>query len=71
MEKTYDFIDSEYKAQDVTIFVVIDTTHLDSGVYVLTEQHPGLYSRYTNKAWVSHYAICHKHPRLEIGLRNV
>ncbi len=62
---TYDFlIDSEYKAQDVTIFDDIGCNIIwIPGVLKRIWQgqhHKDFFSRYTNKAWVSHYAIITK-----------
>jgi hypothetical protein len=61
--KTYDFIDSEYKAQDVTIFDDIDATSFGFQEFLNVfdkDNITKISSRYTNKAWVSHYAIITK-----------
>lgn len=61
--KTYDFIDSEYKAQDVTIFDDVDATSFGFQEFLNIFDRDNITkisSRYTNKAWVSHYAIITK-----------
>lgn len=61
--KTYDFIDSEYKGQDVTIFDDVDATSFGFQEFLNIfdrENITKISSRYTNKAWVSHYAIITK-----------
>lgn len=61
--KAYDFIDSEYKAQDVTIFDDIDATSFGFQEFLNVFDRDNITkisSRYTNKAWVSHYAIITK-----------
>ena len=66
--KTYDFIDSEYKAQDVTIFDDIDATSFGFQEFLNVfdkDNITKISSRYTNKAWVSHYAIITKASKIE------
>lgn len=61
--KTYDFIDSEYKAQDVTIFDDIDATSFGFQEFLNVFDRDNITkisSRYTNKTWLSHYAIITK-----------
>ena len=61
--KVYDFIDSEYKAQDVTIFDDIDATSFGFQEFLNVFDRDNITkisSRYTNKTWLSHYAIITK-----------
>jgi hypothetical protein len=61
--KAYDFIDSEYKAQDVTIFDDIDATSFGFQEFLNVFDRDNITkisSRYTNKTWLSHYAIITK-----------
>ncbi len=65
--KTYDFIDSEYKAQDVTIFDDIDATFDSEFFLYLIRTTSEFLQKYTNKAWVS--AIITKASKIRSGLR--
>ena len=72
--KTYDFIDSEYKAQDVTIFDDIDATSFGFQEFLNVfdkDNITKISSRYTNKAWVSHYAIITKASKIRNWIERV
>lgn len=72
--KTYDFIDSEYKAQDVTIFDDIDATSFGFQEFLNIFDRDNITkisSRYTNKAWVSHYAIITKASPIEDWMKRL
>ncbi len=67
---TYDFIDSGYRAQDVTIFDDIDATSFGFQEFLnVFDRVASQGYECTNRSWVSQYAIITKASRLEIGLR--
>ncbi len=68
--KDIDFIDSA-GAQRCDNLDDIDATSFDLEFLNVFDKDniTKISSRYTNKAWASHYAIITKDPRLEIGLR--
>ncbi len=70
--KTYDFIDSEYKAQDDNLWWHRCNIIFDSREFLNVfdkDNITKISSRYTNKAWFHIMQSSQKHPRLEIGLR--